>query len=174
MYNVQAEPHLLNLSGEVLQYATAIRGDDARLDIRARGFWRSGQDALFDVRVTHVNAESQRHLSTKTIFNNHQQEKKRHYNQRCMDQGATFTALIFGTNGGVGKECSMFMARLAELLSVKRNEEYNDVMNWLRTKVSVEVVKSALLCVRGSRTPWIKKEVKVSEDFGLSVVTAGL
>ena len=68
----------------------------------------------------------------------------------------------------------MFMARLAELLSVKRNEEYNDVMNWLRTKVSVEVVKSALLCVRGSRTPWIKKEVKVSEDFGLSVVTAGL
>jgi len=172
--NVQAEPHLLNLSGEVLQYATAIRGDDARLDIRARGFWRSGQDAFFDVRVTHVNAESQRHLSTKTIFNNHQQEKKRHYNQRCMDQGATFTALIFGTNGGVGKECSMFMARLAELLSVKRNEEYNDVMNWLRTKVSVEVVKSALLCVRGSRTPWIKKEVKVSEDFGLSVVTAGL
>ena len=88
-------------------------------------------------------------METEAIFDKHQQEKKRHYNQRCMDQGATFTALIFGTNGGVGKECSMFMARLAELLSVKRNEEYNDVMNWLRTKVSVEVMKSALLCVRG-------------------------
>ena len=43
----------------------------------------------------------------------------------------------------------MFMARLAELLSVKRNEEYNDVMNWLRTKVSVEVVVVVLGINRG-------------------------
>ena len=26
--------------------------DQARLDIRAKGFWSSGQDAYFDVRVT--------------------------------------------------------------------------------------------------------------------------
>ena len=173
--NVQAEPHLTNLSGEVMHYATAIRGDDARLDIKARGFWRRGQDAFFDVRVTHVNAESQRHMDTPTIFHKHEQEKKRHYNQRCMDQNATFTPLVFGTNGGVGKECSMFLKTLAEKLSEKRNEDYNITMNWLRTKLSFEVLKSALLCVRGSRTPWYKKsQVQISEDFGLSVVTAGL
>ena len=102
--NVQAEPHLTNLSGEVLHYATAIRGDDARLDIKARDFWRRGQDAFFDVRVTHVNAESQRHMETSTIFHRHEQEKKRQYNQRCMDiEKGTFTPLVLGTNGGVGK-----------------------------------------------------------------------
>ena len=67
------------------------------------------------------------------------------------------------------------MVALAEKLSTARSEEYNVTTNWLRTKVSFEVLKSALLCVRGSRTPWYRKDqVKISEDFLLSVVGAGL
>ena len=46
---VKAEPHLTNLNGEELAYKTAIKGDDARADIKARGFWRRGVDAYFDV-----------------------------------------------------------------------------------------------------------------------------
>ena len=34
--------------------ATAITAHDARLDVRARGFWRDGQNAYFDVRVTNI------------------------------------------------------------------------------------------------------------------------
>ena len=67
--SVHAEPHLTNLSVEELFYDTAITGNDARLDIKARRFLRRGQDAWFDVRVTHVNAESQRDLPTAVIFN---------------------------------------------------------------------------------------------------------
>ena len=55
--SVQAEPHLTNLSGEELFYDTAITGNDARLDIKAIGFWRRRQDAWFAVRVTHVNTD---------------------------------------------------------------------------------------------------------------------
>ena len=31
-----------------------IHGDNARLDIRARGVWRQGQNAYFDVRITNT------------------------------------------------------------------------------------------------------------------------
>ena len=34
--------------------------DDARLDVRARGFWRDGQQAFFDIRVTNADCESQK------------------------------------------------------------------------------------------------------------------
>ena len=100
--------------------------------------------------MTYDNAVSQRDLPTAAIFHRHQQEKKRSYNQRCMDvENSTFTPLVFGTNGGVGSECSMFLATLAEKLSVVRSEDVNLTMEWLRAKLSFEVLRSALLCVRG-------------------------
>ena len=57
----------------------------------------------------------------------------------------------------------------------KQNEEYSDVMGWLRTKLSFEVLRAAILCVRGSRRPWHRQDtVKISEDFGLRTIEAGL
>ena len=65
--------------------------------MRARNFWRHGQDAFFDVRVTHVNAKSQSNKSTAAIFKKHEAEKKRQYNERVMDvEHGTFTPLIIG------------------------------------------------------------------------------
>ena len=55
--NVATEPHLQPLSGEAFRLASANTDDGARLEIRARGFWRS-QDAYFEVRVFHPNAPS--------------------------------------------------------------------------------------------------------------------
>jgi len=36
----------------------------------------------------------------------------------------SFTSLIFGTNGGMGEECKMFMKHLAEKLGEKDVEGY--------------------------------------------------
>ena len=49
-------------------------------------------------------------------------------------------------------------------------------IEWLRAKLSFEVLRSALLCVRGQRRSWFLKKdtVEISQDFGLSVVEAGL
>ena len=49
-------PCSCHMTGENLPSRSAIRAQEARLDIRARGFWSRQQDAFFDVRVTHLNA----------------------------------------------------------------------------------------------------------------------
>ena len=80
-------------------------------------------------------------LPTAVIFHRHQQEKKRSYNQRCTCrevENGTITPLVFGTNGGVGSECSMFLATLAGKLSVVRGEDVNVTMEWSRAKLSFE------------------------------------
>ena len=54
-------------------------------------------------------------------------------------------------------------------LAEKENEQYSDVITSLRTKLSFCILRAALLCVRGSRTPWRKNyHMKQEEtDFAL-------
>ena len=174
-HGVKAEPHLTNLSGEVLRYKTGIKGEDARADIKARGFWRRGEDAYFDVSFVNVNAESYKDEDTATILAGREQSKKREYGERISIEHGTFTPIVMGTNGGMGAECAMFVKTLAKKLSKVRNEELNVTMCWLRTKISFLCRRAALLCIRGSRKPWYKEGVKkVSEDFRLTVHEADL
>ena len=55
----EVEPKLSKIDNEGLN---SLTGDDARPDIRARGVWRQGQNAFFDIRLTNSNACSQKHL----------------------------------------------------------------------------------------------------------------
>ena len=144
--------------------ATAITGDDARLDVRARGFWRDGQNAYFDVRVTNINCESQKNQSISSILKKHESEKKRNYNKRVMDvEHGSLTPLVFTTSGVMGYECEKYHKTLAEKISEKKGEKYQDVMRYLRVKLSYLSVRATLLCLRGSRSTF--KKIDSGEDF---------
>ena len=62
-----------------------------------------------------------------------------------------FTPLVFSANGGMGCECKIFYSVLAEMITLKRKEEYCITMSWLRRKISFSLMRSILLCIRGSR-----------------------
>ena len=62
-----------------------INEDQARVDIRARGFWRMGHTAYFDVRITKPNSESQKTKTLWKIYEKHEKEKKRLYNDRILN-----------------------------------------------------------------------------------------
>ena len=74
----------------------------------------------------------------------------------------TFTLLVFGTYGGMGRECALFIKNLAMKLMDKENKQYSDVITSLGTKLSFCILKAALLWIRGSRTPW-RKNIKQEE-----------
>ena len=86
----------------------------------------------------------------------------------------TFTPLVFGTNGGMGEECCKFISKLASKLSEKQTESYSTVIAWLRTRLSIEIIKSALLCVKGSRTPFRKPNENIADDFHLNNIECGI
>ena len=152
---------------------TAKLEDEARLDFRVRGFFREAQNSYFDVMITNANCASQENVPLKTVLRNHEQTKKRYYNRRIMQvEHGTFTPLIFTTTGVMGHECSVFHKVLAEKLSKKRNERYEDAVRYLRIKFSFLALKSTLLCVRGSRT--VFKGSEMDTDFGLALNEMGL
>ena len=69
--DVETEPKLQPVSGE---QTSGLTGDEARPDIRARGIWRPGQNGYFDVRITNLNADSQKHL--KSDFETRKREER--------------------------------------------------------------------------------------------------
>jgi len=56
----------------------------------------------------------------------HEKEKKRKYQQRVIDvELGSFTPPVFGTNRGMRKECKLFLSNLADKLSRKNGESYD-------------------------------------------------
>ena len=166
--DVEIESILQELTGESLP-SGAKRAPDARLDIHATGFCERQRSAFFDVRVCYPNADSYRDLDLKQMYKQHENDKKRLYTQRVMDvEQGTFTPLVSITTGGMGEECKRYHNRLAELVAAKKGEDYATTASWIRSKVSFAILRSALLCLRGSRTAkrTIRSKLNVQEgDF---------
>ena len=97
--------------------------DGARLAIRARGFWRDGQQAFFDVQVTNADCDSQISKPIKSILRSHEQTKKTKYNTRVMEvEQGTFTPIVLTIKGVMAPEASRFHKTLAEKLATKTGE----------------------------------------------------
>ena len=172
--NVEVEPHLLPIDNEVCDIRSTVTSHEARLDIKAGSFWSRGETAFFDVRVTHVNSTCNQNKSTESIFMEHEKEKKRKYQQRVIDvEMGSFTPLVFGTNGGMGKECKLFLSNLADKLSRKNGESYASAISWLRTRTSFEILRSDHTCVRGSRAPF-HKNADFLDDFSVNAKNADI
>ena len=174
---MEVEPELLPLSKETFSNKTANKSDGARLDVSARGFWTKGKKVFVDVRI--FNPLSKSYLQTKpghveppsllSAYRLNEKSKKREYNERILnvDQG-TFTPLVMSTFGGMGYEGQRFIKRLNELIAAKRNETLSDTANFVRIKYSFSLLKTTLMCIRGTRTTQ-KHHVQLDEvDFAVA------
>ena len=102
----------------------------------------------------------------------HEKEKKREYNRRIMNiEHGTFTLLIFSVSSVLGKECSMFHKHMAEKTAKKFNKSYEKVITVIKCKLSFIILRSALLCIRGSRSNSVLKDI---DEFSLAFDSAGL
>ena len=123
-HSVATELPLQPLSGESFSYRSAIVGAEARLDIKARGFWNLAQDAYFDVRVFHPNAPCYRSRDLASVCKQHESAKKREYNQRIQNvEHGLFTPLVFTTTGSMGREGTTFYKRLADIYVITQARE---------------------------------------------------
>ena len=90
--------------------------------------------------------------SLSSTYAHHEKKKRRNYQQRVLEiERASFTPLVFSASGGMAKAAQVCYKRLAGLLAEKRKEPYSKIMGWMRTKLSFCLLRSAILCVRGSR-----------------------
>ena len=165
--NVEVEPLLTPLTGEKFDTKSANLSDEARLDVVTQGFWERGRKAFVDVRVFNPLAKSYSNQSLSVSHRRNENQKKREYTDRILQvEHASFTPLVFTCFGGMSTECQMFYKRLSQLISEKRNTDKSITKSWIQTKLSFSLLRTTLLCIRGSRshkTPWTEPSKKISE-----------
>ena len=99
----------------------------------------------------------------------HEKRKKREYLERIRNvEHGDFTPLVVATTGGIGPEGSMTLKRLAWRLAEKREMHISLVAGWLRCRLSFAILRSALVCLRGSR-PFKPKKEKLDDVIDLAV-----
>ena len=151
--DVTLEPKLTNLTGEKFAKRSANTQDDARVDVSARGFWARGSKAFMDIRVFNPLAQTYSSQSLSAAYRKNELQKKREYNTRILEvEHGSFTPLVFSCFGGMSFECKRFYQQLGGRLVDKRCLESSVVQNWLRTKLSFSLLRTLLLCIRGSRS----------------------
>ena len=159
---VEKEPVLLPWEGERLNGRTVNRAREARLDIRANGFWTRQQDAFFDIRVTHPKASLLSRAEIMSQLRRHESEKKRQYNQRvnAIDRGS-FTPLVFSTSGLCGNEARIFLRTLTGMLVEKHHDlHFPAVMGRLRVKIAFCLLRWAITCFRGNRSSYHRHRLR--------------
>ena len=174
-HDVSTEPTLLPLEGEHLRLRTANLSSEARVDVGARGFWTRGQKAFLDIRIFNPMAACHRELPLEAAHRRNEQEKMRAYEERILhvDHGS-FTPLVFTTSGGMGYMAKCFYSRLADLMAEKKHQPRSHVVAWMRCRLSFSLLRSALLCLRGTRHS-IPSTTDISDlDCEATVAESGL
>jgi hypothetical protein len=126
---------------------------ELRGDIAVHGFWTRGSTAIFDVRVTDTDAPSNRNTAPAKVLQRHEKEKKDKYGALCIARRRTFTPLVFSVDGMQGVEASAASRRLASSLASKWKRSYSEVCGFVRSRLSIALVRSASRCLRADRNP---------------------
>ena len=149
-HDVKIEPELLPLDSEADRAGNVA--EKARLDVSGIGVWGSYERTFLDVRIVHPNAPSYIDKPIEKVYEIHEKEKKRMYNERVIQvEKGSFTPIVMSTFGGMGVEAKKYHKRIATLISQKRDERYSDVVNFMRTRMRFSILRSVLTAVRGVR-----------------------
>jgi hypothetical protein len=128
------------------------RNED-RGDILNRGFWARGTDCIIDVRITDVDAKSNRSKDLDKVLAAHEREKKKKYLGACLEQRRHFSPFVVSTDGLLGKEAKILLRKLSAMLAAKWEKLYSEVCGYVNARMSIAIVRAIHLCIRGSRVP---------------------
>ncbi|KAG0727278.1 hypothetical protein GWK47_035009 [Chionoecetes opilio] len=151
--DVTTEPTLLPLNGEHVQYRTANTTNEAPSGRKCSWFLDQRTESVHGHQNFDPMAACYQKIPLERAHQKNEREKKiRSYGDRIrnVDHG-TFTPWFFTTSGEMGPKAKCFYSRLADVMAEKKHQTRSHVVAWMRCRLSFSLLRSALLCLRGTR-----------------------
>jgi hypothetical protein len=163
--SISDEP-LIQISRDIPVAGTNLTtpSPELRGDLAVHGFWAKGQTAIFDVRITDTDQPSNRKIDPSKVLLRHEKEKKNKYVDLCIARRRTFTPLVFSVDGLQGKEATAASKRLATCLASKWKRSYSEICGFVRSRLSIALVRSSSRCLRGDRNPSQRFHIPIWES----------
>ena len=120
-----------------------------------------------NVQVVSPFARSNLNKPHKTLYHEGEQQKDREYKARINQvEQADFTPLVFTTAGGMAPRMQLFLKRISLLMSEQQDLANSVVSGWLRCRFSFALLRTTLVCLRGTRR---KRYTPHVDDIGRAV-----
>ena len=133
---------------------------ESRSDVSAHGFWKRGTTAIFDIQIVNLDAGSYLRMTPEKVLAKSEKENKDLYLQTCLERRRTFTPMVYSAYRIPRAEVLAAQKRLSALLSYKLKQEYSEMCGFVRASISLAIVRSNSLLLRGPR----KKEARIRQQ----------
>ena len=165
-HDVVKEPHLLPVRGEKI--LSKNQSDGARADVSALGLWSPFSRAFLDIMVFNPLAKTNWAKDISDMYSSNEKKKRDDYNDRIIQiEKGTFTPLVFSCTGGAAPEAEKFIKQLAKKIALKRQEEYCNVVSFIRRRIRFDILKSCAIAFRGYRKPTLGVAHVSGLDYGV-------
>jgi hypothetical protein len=128
------------------------KGPESRGDVLANGFWERQRACVFDVRITNTDSTCYGNTASDKILERHARAKMGDYEEACLEKRRDFTPLVYSVDGMACKAAKAAEKRLASLLAKKWHCPYPMMCRYVKNRMSLAVVRSTTLLLRGDRT----------------------
>ena len=122
-------------------------------DMLVKNFWAPGTECIFDVQVTDTDQPSYLRMDPKKALETLAAAKKNKYLSACLLQRRHFTPLLISVDGLMESEGEAYCQRLASKLADKWQKPYSSVMGYVKSRLSIALVRAVHLTIMGSRIP---------------------
>ncbi|MGL4351554.1 MAG: reverse transcriptase domain-containing protein [Plesiomonas shigelloides] len=122
-----------------------------RGDIAIRGLFERGTNAIIDVKIANLDSISYRSQDPEKVLHNQEKLKQQKYKSICETRRESFHPFVASSDGMLAPEATKILQHLAGITAHKQQKPYSAIVNHLRLRISITLVKAAHHCLRGSR-----------------------
>jgi len=116
-----------------------------------RGFFCRGRDAIFDIRLQDLDAQTYINKDPQKCLIASEDAKKKKYQKKCHEHRHDFVPFVVSVDGMFGPEAINTLKWITQLLSEKWWRPYSSTFGYVKSCMSIAVAQATNLCLRGTR-----------------------
>jgi len=136
---------------------SSTRGGEERGDLAIHGLVQRQRTTIMDFVIVNTDAPSYGHQPSMKVLEKAAKRKKDKYLEACRERRRDFIPMAYSMDGLAGKEARAAEKRLASLLASKWDRPYSEMACFVKTRMSLSIVRSISMLLRGCRSSTWKR-----------------
>ena len=122
-------------------------------NILIQDLWQQGTNSVQDMRVVNTDALTYQIKDPEKCLHKAEKGKKKMYLEACLQQRRHFFPFVASVDSLLGVEATATLKRIASCLSTKWKQSYSKTCGYVKSRITITLVRATHCCIRVSRVP---------------------